>query len=115
MRVGIVHPALGTGDLQEAFALAAEAGAEGIEVCYASAAIATVLGRPEHAQQLAEAAGRTGVAIPSLHLGCFRAEPALIGRQEVIESTSRCSSARWVRRPRPARRWSPCRSSERTP
>ena len=86
MRVGIVHPALGTGDLQEAFALAAEAGAEGIEVCYASAAIATVLGRPEHAQQLAEAAGRTGVAIPSLHLGCFRAEPALIGRQEVIES-----------------------------
>jgi len=85
MRTGIAHPALGTEDLEEAFALAAKAGADGIEVRYASAATATVLGRPEHARRLAELAEKNGVAIPSLHLDCFRAEPALIGRQEIIE------------------------------
>jgi len=85
MRIAIVHPALGTEDLREAFALAADAGADGIEIRYASAATATVLGRPEHARQLAELTGKTEVAIPSLHLDCFRAEPALIGRQEIID------------------------------
>jgi len=85
MRVGIVHPALGTEDLGEAFALAAEAGADGIEVQYASAAIATALGEPEHPQKLRGLAEKTGVAIASLRLDCFRAEPALIGRREIIE------------------------------
>jgi len=86
MRVGIVHPALGTEDLSQAFAAAAEAGAEGIEVHYASATIATVLGRPEHSRQLRELAESSGVAGVSLCLDCFRAEPALIGRREIVDS-----------------------------
>jgi len=86
MRIGIVHPALGQEAPPEVFARAAQAGAEGVEVHYASAGAATVLGNPQHARDLKQAAAAAGVAIPSLCLDCLCAQPALIGRPEVIES-----------------------------
>jgi len=86
MQIGIVHPALGEETLAATFAHAAKVGVEGVEVHYASAAIATALGRPEHARELKAAAADAGLAIPSLSLGCLGAQPSLIGRPELIES-----------------------------
>jgi len=86
MRIGIVHPALGVDQLGEVFSRAAAAGAEGVEVHYASPATATVLGSIEHARELRQAAEAASVSIVSLSLGCLCGRPALIGRPEVIES-----------------------------
>ena len=84
MRTGVVHPALATEKLGELFALAAEAGAEGVEIHYASPAVATALRRKDHAQHLRAAAEASGLAVTGLYLSCMCAEPALIGRPEII-------------------------------
>jgi sugar phosphate isomerase/epimerase len=84
MRIGIVHPALGAEVLDEAFARAAQAGADGVEVDYASAALATALGDAAHAKELADAAKGAGVAAVALRLTCLREQPSLIGRPEMI-------------------------------
>jgi len=85
MRIGMVHPALGVEDLRAIFARAAKAGAEGVEICYPSPGTATALGQEDHAKDLAKRSKSSGVGICSLHLGCFRGEPALIGRPAIIE------------------------------
>lgn len=87
MRIAVVHPALGADEPREIFARAAKAGAAGAEVHYASAAIASVLGDGEHAEQLRLAADKAHVAIAGLCLDCLNAHPALIGRPGVIETT----------------------------
>lgn len=89
MRIGIVHPALGAETLTEVFARAAEVGAEGVEVHYASPAIATALGQESHVEELKAAAAQAGLLVPGLYLGCLCAEPALIGRPEIIEGAQR--------------------------
>ena len=86
MRVGIVHLALGAETLTDVFSRAAEAGADGVEVRYASAGIATALRQAEHAGELKQAAEGASMAIASLRLDCLCAQPSLIGRPEVIES-----------------------------
>ena len=85
MRIAIVHHVLGAEELADIFAFAARARADGVEIHYASAGVATALGQPEHARRLAELSAETGLAVPSLCLTCFRGEPALIGRPEIIE------------------------------
>lgn len=87
MRIGIVHPALGVEELGEVFARAAKAGAEGVEIDYASTALATALSQDEHARELAAAAKESGLAPAALRLTCLRDQPALIGRPEMIEDT----------------------------
>ena len=86
MRIGIIHPAVGEEELEDVFARAAEAGADGVEVHYASAATALALNDPLHADRLAAAATDSGLAISSLCLHCLAATPSLIGRPEVIQS-----------------------------
>jgi sugar phosphate isomerase/epimerase len=85
MRIAIVHPAMMTDRLAEAFARAVDIGVDGVEVHYASAAIAAVLNDPGHAAQLKEAAFASGLAVAGLCLDCFCAEPALIGRPEIVD------------------------------
>jgi len=86
MRIGIIHPALGQEELEDVFARSAQAGADGVEVHYASAATALALSEPLHAARLAAAAADSGLAIASLCLHCLSAAPSLIGRAEVIQS-----------------------------
>ncbi len=87
MRIGIAHPALGVEIPREVFARAAKAGAEGVEIDYASPALATALGQAEHVKELTVAAKRSGLALAGLRLSCLREQPSLIGRPEVIETT----------------------------
>ena len=86
MRIGIVHPALAEAALEATFRRAAQAGAEGVEVHYASPAFAHALDEPMHARELQAAAASSGVAIPSLCLDFLAGQPYLIGRPEVIET-----------------------------
>jgi sugar phosphate isomerase/epimerase len=86
MRIGIIHPAVGEEELEDVFARSAEAGADGVEIHYASAATALALNDPLHADRLAAAATESGLAISSLCLHCLAATPSLIGRPEVIQS-----------------------------
>ena len=84
MQIAIAHPALATDRLDEMFVRAKQIGADGLEVHYASAAIATALNDPEHAAELKQAAAGADLAVAGLCLDCFCAEPALIGRPEMI-------------------------------
>jgi sugar phosphate isomerase/epimerase len=86
MRIGIIHPAVGEEELENVLARAAQAGAEGVEFHYASAATALALNEPLHAARLAAAATESGLAISSLCLHCLAAVPSLIGRPEVIQT-----------------------------
>jgi sugar phosphate isomerase/epimerase len=86
MRIGIIHPAVGEEELENVFARAAEAGADGVEVHYASPATALALNEPLHAARLAAAASESGLAISSLCLHCLAAVPSLIGRPEVVQT-----------------------------
>lgn len=92
MRIGIPHLALGTDKPEEVFARAARAGAEGVEFQYPTAAAAAALDRSDHAHRLAALAAETGLAVPSLSLGCLRAEPALIGRPDAVQRWQRVIS-----------------------
>ena len=86
MRIGIIHPAVGEEELENVFARSAEAGADGVEIHYASAATALALNDPLHADRLAAAAAESGLAVTSLCLHCLAATPSLIGRPEVVQS-----------------------------
>ncbi len=87
MRIAIAHPALGSEGIDEAFARAARAGADGVEMHYASPAMATALTGGDHAAALRAAAKDAGVDACALCLDCLRGEPALIGRAEMVERT----------------------------
>ena len=85
MRLGITHSTLPAENLAEAFSQAARLGADGIEVDYPSAGMATALKSPQHAEQLKRAAEDSGISIAGLCLTFLRNEPALIGKPETIE------------------------------
>ena len=68
MQLGIPHTSVGERGLKEAFGLAAEIGAEGVEICYEGPNEAKMLQKPGHAKELIAHAKAHGLAIPSLSL-----------------------------------------------
>jgi len=78
MKLGFMHNMLGCGSLDEAFALAARVGAEGLEVNYGVGDI-DKLQQASHAGDLTSLSKRHNVAIPSIGLGFLCKAPTLIG------------------------------------
>jgi len=83
MKIGIQSTALGRWPLPEAFALAAECGAEGIEL-HCDAQQAKALLAPGTAQELANLSETHGLALTGLNLGYLREQPSLIGKPPTV-------------------------------
>jgi sugar phosphate isomerase/epimerase len=87
MHLGIHSKSLSRDSIEEAFRLAAQTGAEGVEVAYSTTQEARPLRRwEEHARMVSALAQANGLSVPSLNLYCLCNAPSLIGTGEVIDS-----------------------------
>lgn len=86
MKIGIMDSFLGAETRAEGFRLAAEAGAEGVEVVYASTDQTKQLDE-NHAAELKDLAEQHKLAIPSLCIGVVNHTPSLITGAEAAGET----------------------------
>ncbi len=78
-KLGIMSACLQAEGLEDAFSRAAQAGADGLEVCYSNENDALSLGKADHVRQLTDLAGSSGVAVSSMALGVLCRERTLLG------------------------------------
>ena len=93
MQFGIVSTALGPVDLPEAFALAARAGAEGVEIFYYNRDAAKWLDEETHPDWLKKLQAEHSVKVPSLCLGVLGNDAPLMGDED-----QRKRGIRYIRR-----------------
>ena len=84
MQIGIMDTALGTTSPAEALELAAEVGAAGVELTFATDKDGALLGKSDHLRQLVELSRSAGVALPSICLAVLNRRASLVGTAEQI-------------------------------
>ncbi len=87
MKLGIVQNSLGKCSLIETFLRAAQCGADGIELRYATAGQMEELRKKQYPQELKALIESSGVVVPSLCLSWMCQKPALTGAAKVIAAT----------------------------
>ncbi|MCE5276918.1 MAG: sugar phosphate isomerase/epimerase [Planctomycetaceae bacterium] len=88
MKIGIQQTTLGEVSLARCFLRAKRAGADGVGLCYRTAADAALLEDPAHAAKVRRLVERYRLAVTGLHLGVLCAEPSLIGPDSSLVARS---------------------------
>jgi len=89
MRIGIMDTALAATGPEQAFELASRAGAEGVELTYATNNEARLLARKGHAAQLTALDKPGGPHLASICLGMLNSRASLIGTDEQIAESKK--------------------------